>query len=474
MRIVDTIYLRARMTPECPAIITPEGIINYAQLARAIESASGYFERSIPDASNPVGVLINTRSKMMVATLGLLHAGFTVAPLDPSSLKDLGQTGSKTLVHERGSATIPGGANIPFDDFWQTNVANQGKNELPLRPREDEGGNLIFFSSGTTGKPKPIILDPGTFIQQMSLLASPAGYERILILPGLSISWGCLEACDALCAGKAICFSPLGESVLRILNLYKIDTLIASTQQALQLVEIQEKSAYSLPSLRTLKVGGSLVAQESILSLKRHLCNNLIISYGTTECGMAAIAPYDLIAETQTAVGFVVPGAEVEIVDASDRVLPVGSEGFVRIRPRKRIANPSDAAAAPWFYPGDLGTLTAKGVLCIAGRRGNVLNRGGVKFDIDDIENFLLSCPGVKDAGVYSFKSAGLDEVWAALVFDPAIDMALLREKIEADEQFGSAVDKVFVVDAIPRGVLGKIQRDELGQMLKSITQELE
>jgi acyl-coenzyme A synthetase/AMP-(fatty) acid ligase len=475
MHVIDMIYFWGRVTPDHPAIISPTRVISYAELAQSIESAAGYFELNIRDGSNPVAVSIDTRSTMMVASLGLLHAGFTIVPVDQGSFANLGQTNAKTLIHERGGTTLSGGTNLLFDDFLLTKSIENRRKENPPRSKRPEG-SIIFFSSGTTGKPKPVIFDQSRYNQQLSTFIFFPDYERTLVLPGTSINWGFQQACQAFQAGKTVCFSPLGEPVLRMINIYNIDALVASTQQALDLVECQEKGAlYSLQSLRAVSVGGAPVPAERIQSLKRNLCNNLINTYGATEIGLAAIAPYELISSIPYAVGFVVPGIEVEIVDASDVVLPRGSEGFVRMRHETRIAGSnSNDLAVNWFYPGDLGLLTVEGALCITGRRDNVLNRGGVKFDIGDIENFILSCPGVKDAGVYSPKSEfGRDEIWGAMVLEPGASLTALRHEIETDEKFGRLIDKIFIVETIPRGTLGKVHREGLAQMLKNMTEEL-
>lgn len=180
-----------------------------------------------------------------------------------------------------------------------------------------------------------------------------------------------------------------------------------------------------------------------------------------------------MIAHIPDAVGFVIPGAEVEIVDAADRVLPVGSEGFVRVRSKQFVSNFGIDDPNTWFHPGDFGWLTAEGVLCIAGRKGDVVNRGGVKLSVVDLERFLTSCPGVSDAGACTLMGkSGFEEVWVALVFEPSVDLAELRRQIDANREFGPNIDKLFVVEAIPRGQLGKIQRAQLSEMLQSINED--
>ncbi len=186
MHVIDTIYFWGRTTPEHPAIISPKDIIRYARLAQAIESAADYFELNIRDKSKPVGVLINSRSTMVVAILGLLHAGFTVVPVDPTSLSNLKEMNSGALVHEPGCTTLSGGTNLLFDDFL-LKKSMQHQSQYRPRPKGPQG-KFIYFSSGTTGKPKPVVFDESRFNQQQLNYILFPDYERIAVLLGISVN----------------------------------------------------------------------------------------------------------------------------------------------------------------------------------------------------------------------------------------------------------------------------------------------
>jgi acyl-coenzyme A synthetase/AMP-(fatty) acid ligase len=299
-------------------------------------------------------------------------------------------------------------------------------------------------------------------------------YERVLIVPGLASAYGHNRALEALHVGKTACFAPFGRPMLWLANTYDIDVIICSPQQALALADIQEKiTRYPLPSLKTLKIGGSVITREGIERLKHHLCRNIVISYASTEAGTAAMAPYDAIAHIPGAVGYVVPGAEIEIVDHLGATLPIGSEGFIRLRTPQFLKNADANGGATWFYPGDLGSLTPDGVLCVMGRSGDVVNRGGTKLSATEFESFLTACAGVKDAGICTHMGeAGYEEVWAGVVLEPSIDLAAFRQHIESNAQFGLNIDKLFVVESIPRNELGKIQPGLLKEMLQGINEE--
>ena len=158
-------------------------------------------------------------------------------------------------------------------------------------------------------------------------------YKRILVVPGLSSSWGSSRVYEALHFGRTVCLAPPGAAMLHMAGAYAVDTILASPQQALVLAELQEKvTNYPLPTLKTVQLGASAITRGGVLRIKKHLCREVIMIYGSTEAGVVATAPYDMIANTRGAVGYVLPGVDVEIVDDADRLLPAGREGFVRVR----------------------------------------------------------------------------------------------------------------------------------------------
>jgi long-chain acyl-CoA synthetase len=474
--VVDQVYYWARTIPHHPAVIRPEGIITYGALAYSIETAADDFARMILDRDKPVAIAVENPANMLVASLGLLRAGFRIVPAGKGLFEHLPQTGAGTLIYERGGATLGGVTNIVFEERWLS-VGARTFQGSPAPGRSAAADiHAIFFTSGTTGKPKPIVETQRAWEQRIlfsnNSVFSP--YERVLIVPGLASAYGHNRALEALHFGKTACFAPFGQPMLFLANTYDIDLIIASPQQALALADIQEKiSRYPLPSLRAVKIGGSVITREGIERIKHHLCRNIVISYASTEAGTAAMAPYDAIAHIPGAVGYVVPGAEIEIIDHLGAILPIGAEGFVRLRTPQFLQNGSANGSAAWFYPGDLGSLTTEGALCVMGRSGDVVNRGGTKLSSAEFESFLMACAGVKDAGICTHRGeAGYDEIWAGVVLEPSIDLAVFRQHIESNAQFGTNIDKLFVVESIPRNELGKIQQALLKEFLQSINED--
>src|SRR5206468_658578 len=135
--------------------------------------------------------------------------------------------------------------------------------------------------------------------------------------------YGFNRACEVLHSGKTACFAPPGQPSLWLANTYEIDSIIASIQQAFALADIQEKiTRYPLAKLKALRIGGSVISPEGVERLRMNLCRNVILAYASTEAGTVAIAPYETIAHIPRAVGYVLPGVEIEIVDHANTVLP--------------------------------------------------------------------------------------------------------------------------------------------------------
>jgi acyl-coenzyme A synthetase/AMP-(fatty) acid ligase len=344
--------------------------------------------------------------------------------------------------------------------------------------KQEDYGDLIFFTSGTTGTPKKSVetCEADIARAQISTFLRISEHPRQLILPGLTTRFGFNLAGDVLRLNKTACFCSLGEQTLAMISAFGIESIHASSHQALALYQLAENyPTHSLRSIRTIRIGGSTPSKSLINNIRTRLCKEVIVIYASTEGAQAATAPYATIEHVDDAVGIVVPWTELQIVDDNDNVLSPGTLGKLRYRNEFYLINksraPSDEGQSRWFYPGDLGLVTADGVLCIKGRSDDVINRGGVKVAAARVEERLLACPGVKDAGVCGAEGLSeMTQLWIAIVPDRDFKPAEFRQFVQSDEalheSLGTDIDQVFIVEEIPRGELGKIKRADLRNKL--------
>jgi long-chain acyl-CoA synthetase len=123
-----------------------------------------------------------------------------------------------------------------------------------------------------------------------------------------------------------------------------------------------------------------------------------------------------------------------------------------------------------WFYPGDEGVLEADGFLAILGRSGDVLNIGGMKISVADIETALDGLAGVKDHCVLVLNLDNEDRLAVVVAHDDEIDKAELHRWIDA--RMTTRLPFTLVnVPFIPRNAMGKVARQELAEKISHVYQ---
>ena len=274
----------------------------------------------------------------------------------------------------------------------------------------DEHPLRFVVTSGSTGAPKALELTHGNFEARLKAATLHPDSGRNLVLVHPASSWGYSLALKTLRSGGAFCFAPFPDDALDLCDMVEADTICASVAQAATLLDEQIKRPRELRSVKRLFIGGSLVSDDLLQMLQKHVCRNVGIGYGASESGQAASAPVDALAGVSGAVGFLHPGVRLQIVDESDRPVPPGVSGIVRIAGAgsgKTYTKANDEVEGvfrgDWFYPGDIGSLTKAGMLVIEGRASEtILNKGGQKIVAMKLEESVKAYAKAADVAVLS------------------------------------------------------------------------
>ena len=483
MHPVDMIFSWAEMAPARPAVVQSDMVITYRGLADAIGSAAHRVEQLGLDRSEPVAVCIESPAKLLAVSLALLHSGFAAAPITRGSLLYLMSAGIKNVIYDAEGLVLSGGRNIRFQDSWLLGDAEPGAKRASLPRRPSKEAPLVFFTSGTTGRPKKIIHTPATQLHRLHVsgLTGEADFATVLFMPGMGGSYGFNRGCGVLHKGGTLCIGPRFEIAAGFVATFKVELLIASPAQAQGLSEFLENNpGYDLGSLQEIRIAGGSVSAELLHRIQSAVCRNVIIEYASTEAGIVGFAPYDAIRDIPGAAGILAPWAELEVVDASGNVLPTGEEGIIRCRTgafsASFAANYPQSSGDPdqaWWYPGDVGRLNERRVIIISGRTDDLINRGGVKASAVALDEIISSYTGVKDAGVCVAPGEnGLAELWVAVVLERSTDSVALQRSIGASGSLPMTIDRFFVVEEIPRTDLGKIRRNDLRDRLQRLNTE--
>jgi acyl-coenzyme A synthetase/AMP-(fatty) acid ligase len=222
---------------------------------------------------------------------------------------------------------------------------------------------------------------------------------------------------------------------------------------------------------------GAPVSDELRREALGRLAHRVTEIYGSNEVGTVAVT----LQPGTEGFGTLVPHIEVEIVDEAGRHLPDGEVGEIRIRSVGRFAGYVDDPTLTgrmlrdgWFYPGDLGVRDGRR-LRVAGRLGDQVNLGGVKFGLTKIEAVVQSVggAGLKDVGAVPLPNAsGIDEIHVALVTDGSDDRGVVERVGQALRPTLTGDLNLIRLPQIPRNDAGKIDRARLKQAILDILAE--
>jgi acyl-coenzyme A synthetase/AMP-(fatty) acid ligase len=483
MHFLETVLYWAKSDPRRPALIEPNSVITYRALVNAIVSIEKRIAQLNLSKQEPVAVSLAIPSFFIATVLALLRSGYDTALVNPRRFPLLQPSGIRNIIHDSEGLLLSGGRNVRFDKNWLSSSEAEAIRTPSGRGRDNTMGNVVFFTSGTTGLPKKIVQTNSALetLLNYPVTCASGSRERILIMPGLSSTLGFNRVCEVLAAGKSALFAPNAALAVAMINNFEIEVVVASTAQALSLLDIKKRNpGFDFGSVKALFVAGAKIDAKRIAELRVSICRNILMQYGSTEAGVVTLYPTHLTKDIEGIAGIIMPWVEMEIVDEVGQPVTAGSTGLVRYRTPQLLANLThpESGSFPgvqdnWFYPGDIGALDGEGLLRLQGRTSDVINRAGVKVSGAKIEEILTGLPQVKEAAACGVMAqSGIEEVWVAVVPSGELDLTAVKRTLEEHDDVAFAPDELFVVNALPRGDLGKVQQHRLREMLQKLQRD--
>jgi acyl-coenzyme A synthetase/AMP-(fatty) acid ligase len=469
MNWFEQIAFQAKLSADEPAVIFPGGMATYGVLVECVEAAAQHVLLSGLKKGQVVALEVRHPLLHLVLILALHRCGIASLTLQTSYLIEQASLNIDRLLSDRYQEGSLQSKHIMVGTDWLSPPQGNPP-RLPVSgfASPDEVCRLVL-SSGTTGAPKVISVTERNLQYRFARTSILIERGRFLSMMGFSTLGGYQTLMSALVLGGAVCFAGAPEDVLAVIALYHVTHLIAAPFQVRTLLEVQAKNGLNLPSLRHVMLAGSRLETSLLTEVRAQLCTNVICVYGSTELGPVAYGPASAMRGIDGATGFVIPGEVVEIVGQDGAVLPPDREGVIRVRSADIssyfVPTAEDAVIFKdgWFYPGDIGKLTADGIIVITGRINEVINRGGDKLAPEVIERTLRLIPEITDAAVFAVPNT--DQIWAAVVGSQPLKheaiLAFCRQKLA-----GMAPDRLFELERIPRNDMGKIIREEMREAI--------
>jgi acyl-CoA synthetase (AMP-forming)/AMP-acid ligase II len=499
----DLVKAASTRSPEAPALLAPQrGVLDY----RALYDQLGVIERDLRaaglSAGDRVATVLPNSAEMALAFLGIASAA-TCAPLNPSYLYDelaflLRDLEARALVvgvdmpsasravacgRNLGIATLllQSDAKDPAGVFRLRRVGEAAVPKAPgTRAPSPDDIALILHTSGTTSKPKKVPLS------QRNVCASG---EHIVHALSLTQRDRCLNAMPlfhihglmasvvaTVRAGASICLDPGFQAARFLDQMEQFEptwyTAVPSIHRAVLAEAKRRFGGGAKTSLRFIRSSSSPLPPTVMGELEGAFGVPVIEAYGMTEAAHQ-IASNPLPPGSRKA-GFVglAAGPEIAIMGPAGELLGPGDAGEIVIRGDNVFAGyegneqaNAEAFRAGWFRTGDQGLIDTDGFVKITGRIKEIVNQGGEKISPGEVEEVLLAHAAVAQAVAFPVPHPTLGEMLAA-----AVVLADQRETTESELRVFAAgrlatfkiPSRILVVDEIPKGPTGKIQRHTL------------
>ena len=427
-----------RKTPDAIAVFHEGGQLTYAQL----NARANHFGKMLGalgvGPETVVAVYMERCPELVIGTLAIHKAGGACAFLEPSApakrleamLAEISPRVILTTQKYRDKLEHSQACLITMDAIEHS----EEHKDIALPTAEVNPENLacIFFTSGSSGKPKAVMFPYGAYCEQH---VADSGTERHMLKTDSGTTFTRAEMLRPLVSGQQLFITPRGleknfHELARYINQHRITHLV-STPTALRAL-LDSDNISLCHSLKSVTCSGEDIPVQLKKDFLSRLHAELHIIYGCTEVPGATSMKLSRDTEHEPlATGRPAPMMEVYVLDDAMRPLPVGSEGEVYLgglmargyfnapdlTGQKFVPHPfTQTPEQRLFKSGDRGRWLPDGYLQVLGRSDSQIKIRGFRIELGEIEAALLTLPDIQHAAVIAFEDAADDKSLAAYI----------------------------------------------------------
>jgi long-chain acyl-CoA synthetase len=510
MNLAQFVVSNAARYADAPALSVGEAVVaTHRAMAGRVNALSHYLTGTRKLAGGDrVGLAMSNAPEFWDALFACWHAGLVAVPMNPKLHplemdQILEQSGVRLCfatpdlangVAATATMATLGDAVVETGCAAFSRILLAETPEVPPVSLAPDAPAWLFHTSGTTGRPKGAVLTHRNLLAMVLAyfadLGPIASEDAILHAAPQSHGsglWGLVHFAKGAntIVPESHGFDP--SEVAHLLNRWQGLSLFAAPTMVNRLVACPEMARARLGNLGTITYGGAPMYRSDLGKALDLFGPRLAQIYGQGESPMTITAlsredhwggdPADLEARLGS-VGYPRTGVEVAVLDSAGNALPPGEAGEVAVRGEVVMAgywNDPEATArtlrAGWLLTGDVGRLDGRGHLTLMDRSKDVIITGGSNVYPREVEDVLLSHPGVGEVSVIGASDSDWGEVVVACVA-PLIGARVTEAELDA-----LCLDRIarfkrpkryLFLDGLPKSATGKILKARLREQLSS------
>lgn len=465
--------------PDSPAVYAGEEVVTYRELRERAEDCAAQLEEEGAKRGDTVAVALRRTPDVFAAILGVLKAGCAYIPMLPSLPEErlrymLEVSGAKLLLCDRATA-----AEMPETLPCRIVVLERkGRTFTPVPGRSTEDDIHILFTSGTTGKPKGVVLPHKAIANLLAdMRAKYDGLDgNVLCVSSLLFDTFLMDSLLPITAGHAAVLADEEEMMLpwKLAELIEKKNVRAAfmTPSRWQMCLANEPFFAAAGRLSHAMVGGEAVSRELLERFQAAGCRKVTEFYGPTETAIY-VTSVDVTGKNRPLIGRAIPNCRVYLLNAELRpVLPTAvgelyiageclAKGYVGrpdLTEQQFVPDP--------FFPGermyrsgDLARLTADGNLEFIGREDMQVKLNGQRVELSEITGAILRTGYAAEAAVVPVRKKD-DSMELRAFFVPAegraADAASLKRALEELLPRYMIPSTLLPLDTLPKTATGK------------------
>ena len=496
MNIASWLERTATLTPDRPALYLGRDLVcDYATFhRRALQVAAWLGAQGIAPGDR-VAIFMKNCPDYLIAQYGIWYAGAAAVPINAKlhgreAAFILDNSGAKIVFTSPGLTEALEEVDRPSriiditSGVWAGMCAEGAPLASAVTPRASDDLCWLFYTSGTTGKPK------GVMITHRMLIAMSLCYETdcdpvrpddaILYAAPMSHGAGIYNMMHVLKGARHVCTPSGGFDEAEIFDLsrhFGSVQMFAAPTMVKRMTQVAKATGETGEGLRTVIYAGGPMYNADIIEAVDHFGPVFVQIYGQGECpmGITALTRHDVTDRTHPrwrerlgSVGRAQSAVEVAIGDASGNTLPAGEHGEIMVRGDTVMPgywqNP-DATEKTivngWLMTGDMGFLDADGYLTMQDRSKDMIITGGSNVYPREVEEVLLTHDDVTEVSVVGRPHPEWGEEVVAFVVGRVDPGELDRLCIENIARFKRP--KAYItLPELPKNNYGKVLKTEL------------